>query len=180
MKTNQRILMVIGFVSAMLYRFIPFRPPNIEPLMSVMMPFSKKASKIELFTFAFSSILVYDFFTAGIGMYTYSAGICYGILGIWSSSYFENRKFTLKNYVFCSSIGIILYDAATGIILGPLMVGSSYYLAFVGQIPFTVLHLMGGTLFALTVSPFLGKILAKSEQNVLEYRKNLQGVKVGV
>ena len=180
MKTNQRILMVLGFISAMLYRFIPFRPPNVEPLMSVMMPFSKKASKIELFTFAFLSIFVYDFFTAGIGTYTITAGICYGILGIWSSSYFNKRKFSLKNYVMCSSIGIIFFDVVTGVILGPLIGGTSFYIAFIGQIPFTALHLMGGALFALTVSPIIEKVLAKSEINVLQFVKNLQEVKVRV
>lgn len=163
MRTNQRILIVLGFISAMLYRFIPFRPPNVEPLMSVMMPFSKKAGKLELFGFAFLSILIYDYFTAGIGTYTLTAGICYGILGIWSSSYFKNRKFSLKNYVMCSSIGIIFFDVVTGVILGPLIGGSSFYIALMGQIPFTVLHLMGGTLFAITVSPFVSKLLAKSE-----------------
>ena len=163
MKTNQRILMVLGFISAMLYRFIPFRPPNVEPLMSVMMPFSKKASKTELFGFAFLSILIYDFFTAGIGLYTVTAGICYGILAIWAGSYFKSRKFSLKNYVMCSSIGIIFFDVVTGVILGPFITGSSFYIAFIGQIPFTALHLMGGTLFALTVSPLISKILAKSE-----------------
>ncbi len=180
MKTNQRILMVLGFIGAMLYRFIPFRPPNVEPLMSVMMPFSKKAGKLELFGFAFLSILIYDFFTAGIGMYTLTAGICYGILGIWSGIYFTNKKFSLTNYVLCSSIGIIFYDVATGVVLGPLIGGGSFYIALMGQIPFTALHLMGGAIFALTVSPFLTKILAKSEVNVLEFDGNLQEAKVRV
>ena len=180
MKTNQRILMVLGFTGAMLYRLIPFRPPNVEPLMSVMMPFSKKAGKFELFSFAFLSIFIYDFFTAGIGTYTITAGVCYGILGIWSSSYFSNRKFSSKNYFFCSSMGIIFFDVVTGVILGPFLGGSSYYVAFIGQIPFTALHLMGGALFAITVSPFLTKVLAKSEVNVPEYNKDLQEFKVRV
>ena len=63
----------------------------------------------------------------------------------------------------CSSIGIIFFDVVTGVILGPLIGGSSFYIALMGQIPFTVLHLMGGTLFAITVSPFVSKLLAKSE-----------------
>ncbi|MEI6479178.1 MAG: hypothetical protein WCO18_02690 [bacterium] len=177
MKTNQRILMVLGFISAMLYRFIPFRPPNVEPLMSVMMPFSKKVSKIELFVFAFLSIFIYDLFTAGIGTYTITAGICYGLLGIWSSSYFANRKFGLKNLVICSTFGIIFFDAVTGVIIGPMLSGGSYYLAFIGQIPFTALHLMGGTLFAITLSPLIVKILAKSEVSVLQLDKSLQEAK---
>ena len=180
MKTNQRILMILGFISAMLYRFIPFRPPNVEPLMSVMMPFSKKVSKVELFTFAFLSIFIYDYFTAGIGTYTITAGVCYGILGIWSSSYFSDRKFSLKNYVVCSSIGIIFFDIVTGVILGPLIGGTSFYIAFLGQIPFTALHLMGGALFALTVSPIIEKVLAKSEVNVFQLGKKLQEVRVRV
>lgn len=172
--------MVLGFISAMLYRFIPFRPPNVEPVMSILMPFSKKAGKIELFFFGFLSIFIYDYFTAGLGTYTLTAGICYGIIGIWSSVYFSKRKFSLKNYAICSAIGILFFDVITGVVLGPLLGGGSFYIALMGQIPFTVLHLMGSTLFAVTLSPVIEKLLAKSEVSVVEFGGNLQEVKVRI
>jgi hypothetical protein len=171
---KQRILLMVGFVGATLFRLIPFRPPNMEPLLSIMMPFSKKVGAFELAIFGFLSIVLHDSLTVGIGSHTWSAGGIYAVLGLVSCTYFKNRAFSSTSFTTFSVASILFFDIMTGVVLGPIISGGSFVVAFVGQIPFTALHLMGGVFFALTLSPLIEKALAKSSISVLEHRKCLQ------
>ncbi len=166
---KERILLVTGFIFAAIYRLVPFRPPNVEPLLSVMMPFSKKISALEMAFFGFLSIFLHDLLTAGIGGYTWTTGGMYAVLGLFSHLYFAKKPFSRTSYVSFSVISIIFYDFMTGIVLGPMISGGSIAVAFVGQIPFTAMHLMGGVLFTLILSPLIEKALARVSVPVSQY-----------
>lgn len=147
------------FLGVLFFRLIPVRPPNVEPLLAVLMPFSKKVSIIGSNLFIILSIFVYDFFTAGIGSYTYSVTLTYIIVAIFAYKFFENRKGNTKNYAMFSVFSILFFDVVTGLVIGPIALGQSFYVALVGQIPFTLLHLMGGVVFSIVLSPFVAKFL---------------------
>lgn len=139
----------------MLMRLLPFRPPNVEPIMATMMPFSKVYGKFLGFMFGFSSILLYDIITNKIGIWTLITGITYGLLAILAVEFFRKRKQNRINYVYFAIIGTLLYDAITGLTVGPLFFNQSFILALVGQIPFTLLHLVGNISFAFFLSPII-------------------------
>ena len=160
---NGSIKFIIGWVMVFLIRLVPFRPPNVEPVLATMMPFSKRYGALGAFIFGFLSILLFDAVTSGIGQWTWITAIAYGLVGIGSWLYFRNREGKVYQFVTYGIIGTILYDAATGLTIGPLMFGQSFTEAFYGQIPFTAMHLLGNIALSLTLSPALYRWVVKNE-----------------
>ncbi len=154
----------VVFCACLLIRFVPFRPPNIEPILALQMPFAKAYGAWFGFIFGFSSIIVFDLITGSVGVWTIAAASMYGLLGIWSSSYLQNRANTQTTYIRFAIISTIVYDIATGCTLGPIFFNQPFMAAVVGQIPFTALHLLGNIGFAFLFSPALYRVLTTSKQ----------------
>ena len=155
---------IVGFVVCFLIRFIPFRPPNIEPILATQMPFSKAYGKIAGFLFAFSSIILYDIFTGKVGMWTFITASAYGLLGIWASFYFKNKNNNSWNYVKFTVMGTLAFDIVTGLSVGPLFFNQPFVEALIGQVPFTTLHLIGNVSFAFFLSPFIYKYIIQKKE----------------
>ncbi len=154
----------IGFVICLLIRLIPFRPPNVEPILATQMPFSQAYGPWAGFTFAFMSIVLYDIITGTSGVWTLVVASTYGVLGLSAAWYFKKPKITRWNYVWFAFLGTIFFDAVTGLSIGPLFFGQSFSEAFFGQIPFTVWHLVGNMGFAFILSPALYSFVIKNEK----------------
>lgn len=142
----------LGFLTVLLLRLIPFRPANFEPIMATAMPFSKKMSKGGIFIFSFLSIAIYDLFT-NFGIWSLTVGIVYGLVGVGASYYFERHSSNKVNYLRYAILGTLVFDCITGLMIGPILFHQSFSLAFLGQIPFTVRHLIGNGLLAYYFSP---------------------------
>lgn len=145
----------LGFVVCLLIRFIPFRPPNIEPILATQMPFSKAYGPVAGFAFAFWSVVIFDLIVGKVGVWTFITALAYGLLGLWASFYFKNKKNSTWNYAKFAVMGTLAFDIVTGLSVGPLFFGQSFMSALVGQIPFTAWHLLGNVAFALVLSPAL-------------------------
>ncbi len=157
------------FLGCLLFRLLPLRAPNVEPLMASLMPLGKKHNALFSFAFGFLSIFLYDLLT-NYGYWTWTVGIAYGLVGAASSLYFKNKeKASIWNFAKFTFFATILFDLATGVLLAPLF-GQSIYTAFMLQIPFTLLHLAGNLGFALTLSPLIGKWLASEKFFSLEHK----------
>ena len=154
---------IIGFIVCLLFRFIPFRPPNIEPILAAQMPFARVYGSIAGFSFAFFSIVVYDFFTSGLGMWTLITAVAYGLLGLWAVAYFKNKKNNSLDYVKFAIMSTIVFDAGAGLSVGPLFFHQSFSVALAGQIPFTLLHLVGNSAFAFLLSPLIYNFILKKK-----------------
>lgn len=153
----------IVFLGVLLVRLLPFRAPNVEPLLSAVMPLTKRYGALEGFAFAVLSIVIYDALTAGLGIWTLVTALAYGALAVGAYFYFKNRKPTRGNFVVYSILAVLFYDIVTGLTVGPLAYGQSFSSALVGQVPFTALHLIGAVFFAVVVSPLLYRWLQESE-----------------
>lgn len=149
------IKFLVGWIVVFGIRLIPFRVPNVEPLTATQMPFAKKFGWIGGFMFGFLSILIFDVATSGVGMWTWVTASAYGLLGIGAAAFFKNRESTPMNYLKFGVLATVLYDAVTGLSIGPLFWGQSFREALMGQIPFTAYHLLGNIVFSLLVSPLL-------------------------
>lgn len=156
---------IVIFLSAFAVRLIPFRAPNVEPLMASIMPLSKKFTKFASFFFGFASIFLYDLVTSGIGVWTIFTALAYGLLGLGASYYFENKS-GWKSYATYAFLGTIIYDMVTGLTIGPIFFGQSFMVSLIGQIPFTAMHLIGNVSFAIVLSPVIEKWLVKEEKKV--------------
>lgn len=151
-----------GWLVVFLIRLIPWRAPNVEPVLGTLMPFSKYYGWLGAFVFGFTSIALFDAITLKVGSWTLVTASTYGAIGILSYLYFKRWQASVGNYFIFAIIGTLIYDAITGVIMGPLMFGQPIAEAFIGQIPFTMLHLAGNLGFALTLSPLVDFLLKKS------------------
>ncbi len=149
----------VGWTAVFLFRLIPFRPPNVEPMLAAVMPYAKGFGPVPSFLFGFFGIVAYDAVTSGWGAWTWATAISYGLLGLAAHAFFRTRAASVFNFVAFAVVGTIAYDAVT-MLIGPIFAGQPLMLALVGQIPFTLLHLTGAVLFASLVSPALYRFLA--------------------
>lgn len=154
---------IIGWLSCFVIRLAPFRPPNVELVLATTMPFSKKYGAEASFLFGFLSIVIFDFFTQKVGVWTLVTGATYGLLGLGSYFYFKKRKSSPFNYLKYAIFGTIAYDALTGLTIGPLVFKMPFMMALVGQIPFTINHLLGNIVFSIILSPALYKWVVINE-----------------
>ena len=155
---------IIGFVACLLIRLIPFRPPNIEPILATQMPFSKAYGKIAGFSFAFLSMVLYDVLTNKVGTWTLITAFVYGFLGLWAYEYFKNKNNSSWNYAKFAVIGTLTFDIITGLSVGPLFFHQSFMGALLGQIPFTMLHLAGNIGFAIILSPLIYRFIIENKK----------------
>ena len=157
----------VAFFLTLGIRLFPFRAPNLEPIMAVQMPFAKKYGMLSAFSFGFASILIYDIFTSGIGIWTFVTALAYGGVGIFASLFFKSKT-SRGRYVGFAIVATILYDAVTGLTLGPLFFHQTFMGALVGQIPFTALHLLGNVSFAILLSPLIERWIVKEKVVILK------------
>jgi hypothetical protein len=161
-------------------RLIPFRVPNVEPIMASVMPFGRAYGAWAGFSFALLSILLYDVLTGTIGVHTFFTATAYGLIGLWSASYFSAKggavsdgKNDIFSYVRFAIIGTLFYDIATGLTVGPIFFHQSFLGSLIGQIPFTALHLTGNIILALTLSPAIYYFLIRKKK-----LKDLTSIKI--
>lgn len=154
----------ISFLICLLVRLIPFRPPNVEPILATMMPFSRAFGGLFGFIFGFFSIIFYDVLTGTLGVWTLITASTYGVLGVISYLYFRKFKASFMNFGLFAVFGTLFFDAVTGLTIGPMIFHQSLQSAIVGQIPFTLWHLLGNVSFALVLSPALYRLVIENKR----------------
>lgn len=145
---------IAGFLVCLIFRLLPFRPANIEPVMGTVMPFSRRMSGAGSFAFSFLSIVIYDLAT-NFGVWTFFTALVYGLIGLAANWYFRNRQGTRMDYLKFAIVSTLIYDAVTGLGMGPLLFHQTFMAALIGQIPFTARHLLGNVSFTLIFSPLI-------------------------
>ena len=155
MKAKFKIFLI--FTGCFLFRLLPLRAPNVEPIMASLMPTARKYGAIVGFLFGFLSIFLYDCLTH-FGSWTWIAGITYGLVGAFSALYFSKFKSSIFNFAIFAGFATIFYDLITGVLFAPIF-GETMLAALLLQIPFTALHLAGNVGFAITLSPIINRWL---------------------
>ena len=152
-------------ILCLLVRMLPFRAPNVEPILAATMPMSRAYGAFMGLSFAVLSILLYNLLTGTMGIHTLFTAGAYGLLGFWASRYFRKEKTNRRwSYVRFAIVGTLLFDALTGLTVGPLLFQQPFMSALVGQIPFTALHLAGNITFAFFLSPIIYSLLIKKRR----------------
>ena len=155
---------VIGWVVVFLFRLIPFRLPNVEPMLATVMPFSKRYGPVGSFLFGFLGIALYDAVTSGWGIWTLITALSYGALGLGAHFFFKHRSASVKNFLRFGIVGTLAYDAVTGLTIGPLFNNQPFMAALIGQVPFTLLHLAGTVVFSVCLSPAIYRWVVQEER----------------
>lgn len=160
---NNWIKFIIGWAVVFLIRLIPFRLPNVEPVLATQMPFAKRFGWFGGFLFGFLSIVLYDSVTSGIGAWTWITAGMFGLVGVLAFFFFKKKKANPKNFLLFGILGTLLYDAVTGLAMGPLLFGQTFMVALIGQIPFTLYHLGGNIVFSLVISPVVYRWVVEND-----------------
>lgn len=163
---KKHVKYIVIFLSAFAIRLIPFRAPNVEPIMASIMPLGKVYGGIYSFAFGFFSIVLFDSVTSGLGIWTLVTAFAYGFLGLGANYFFKNRS-GWKNYALYAVIATIFYDAVTGLTIGPLFFHQSFIVSLIGQIPFTLMHLLGNVSFAIVLSPVIERWVSTASVKTL-------------
>lgn len=166
----------IIFVGCLLFRLLPLRAPNVEPIMASIMPLGRRFGAIWAFLFGFTSIMIYDLLTH-FGAWTFVTGVAYGLIGIASYFYFKKFQTSIFHFALFAFLATVIYDLITGVLFAPLF-NQSILNALVMQIPFTLLHLAGNIGFAVTLSPLINKWLVSKEFFSLQKNQSLVEVKI--
>ena len=168
MQTQNKIKVAIMFAGCLLFRLLPFRPPNVEPILASQMPLARQFGGFAGFLFGVLSILLYDMVTGTVGPWTLVTALAYGTVGLGAAWYFKGIKgdkgrkgeqgtlsVLRRRYAYFAIAGTLFYDAITGVTVGPLFFAQPFMAALFGQIPFTLMHLLGNVGFALALSPMM-------------------------
>ncbi|MFA6522523.1 MAG: hypothetical protein WCT24_02965 [Patescibacteria group bacterium] len=147
-----KFLISLGVVVGL--RLLP-HPPNVEPIMATMMPFSKRWGWLAGMIFCLVAILGYDFLTGTFGSWSYMTAGTYAVIGAVAGLVLRGEKNTIWHYVVFSVVATLFYDAVTGIGMGVLLFKMPLMMTITGQIPFTLYHLAGNIVLAATLSPLL-------------------------
>lgn len=155
----------LGLFLCLIFRLIPFRPPNVEPILTTQMPFSKYYGPYIGFSFAFFSIIFFDLITNHIGIWSLITAVIYGLLGFFAYKFFKHKEQpTRMDYVRFAILGTLFFDVTTGLTIGPIFFEQTFLSALSGQIPFTLWHLLGNISFAYILSPAIYKLLIKKRK----------------
>jgi hypothetical protein len=158
------IKFIIGWSAVFLLRLVPFRPPNVEPVLATLMPLAKQYGPLGAFVFGSASIALFDVATGRFGTWTAVTALCYGLVGVGAWFFLRNRTPSVLAWVSYGVIGTLAYDLVTGVAMGPVLFGMSLRDAALGQVPFTLAHLAGTVVLSLTLSPALWRWVAANEQ----------------
>jgi uncharacterized membrane protein len=149
-----------------LYRLLRFIPNN-DPIMGVMLPYARQEKWWAAGLFAALTMASFDAITGKVGTWTVVTSLTYGILGIAFHFAFKRMqkngsKIDLLTYLGSGIIGVLAFDFVTGPVMSSALFGMSFAEAFIGQIPFTAMHLASVSAFVLLLTPVLDPMLVNN------------------
>lgn len=149
-----RLILAIVIANAIrLIRIIP----NNDPIMSMALPYSRRSSALTSFAFPFITMASFDVLT-GFGPWTIVTAGTYGLIGLAFHFLLKDRKrMNIQSYMRYGVAGVLVFDFVTGVVATPFLYGGTFEQSLIGQIPFTILHLLSTSLFILIVTPLLDK-----------------------
>jgi len=153
--------------------------PNNDPIMGIMLPVSKQNSLLAAIAFPVITMVTFDIVTASVGLWTIATSATYGALGLFFYFYYKKltkakKKIGLKTYLGSGVFGVLVFDFVTGVLMMPLLFGYTFVQAFIGQIPFTLLHLATVAGYTIILTPLLDKHLMQNP--AIDGRKLLESL----
>jgi hypothetical protein len=141
--------------------------PNNDPIMAVTLPYAKRG-RVAAFVFPVLAMVLFDLLSRRVGIWTLVTAGTYGLLGLGFSSLYSSRaargRVVGRGTFFLSGIaGVLIFDFVTGPVMSSALFQMTFAQAFVGQVPFTLKHLVSVSLYTIVVSPLLDWALGRVE-----------------
>jgi hypothetical protein len=142
------------------WRMFPFRPPNVEPVLASLLPFGRRYGAVVGFLFICLNVLAYDTLTGTLSSWTLVVLVAYGIIGL-ASGMLRGRA-GIGWYVGFAVAATLFFDLVTGVLAGWLLFGMPFWTGFIGQIPYTINHLLGNVILSVALAPLLGRYVVEN------------------
>jgi uncharacterized membrane protein len=88
-----------------------------------------------------------------VGLWTLTDALTWGVIAFLFSRQKPNGS--PLTFAKLGVGGTLLFDAVTGVLLGPLTMPITFQDALIGQIPFTIKHLLGYAVISIILAPLL-------------------------
>jgi hypothetical protein len=142
--------------------------PNNDPIMAVTLPYAKRG-RLAASLFPALAMVLFDLLSRRVGVWTLVTAGTYGLIGLGFSFAYaalgkRGRRVGPAVYVTSGVAGVLVFDFVTGPIMSSTLFHMTFGQAFVGQVPFTLQHLVSVSLYAVVVSPLLDWVLGKVER----------------
>lgn len=157
-KVTLRVLALSG-IACLGVRLFPFHIPNVEPLMALYMPLQKRLGFFIGSIFVIISIVPFDLIMGQFGPWTLINILAYSLLGLLLP--LCRRRWKTESFIAKAISGTLFFDGITGLCVGPLFFHQPFMQAFLGQIPFTFIHVASNVLLALSLSPLIDDWIVK-------------------
>jgi phage-related holin len=123
-------------------------------------------------------MLSFDVITNKVGVWTIFTSLTYAFLGFLFYFYFSRHgKETILNYLKAGVLGVLIFDFITGVLATPLMFEMTFEQAFIGQIPFTIMHLVTVSFYIAIITPLIDKYIVRNpklnDTQIINYTKFL-------
>ncbi|MCR4369409.1 MAG: hypothetical protein NUV67_05895 [archaeon] len=151
---------LVGACFASAYRLLRVFP-NSDPLMGFIAPAAKNEPMWKAPLFAFATMFIFDFFTSGIGVWTWVTATTYALVALWLTHSLKGKKSSLSTYASHGAIGIIAFDIITGPFMSTFFFGTPFMLTTIAQVPFTIMHVISATFGIAIITPFYDSAVAK-------------------
>ncbi|MFA6064972.1 MAG: hypothetical protein WCW44_00955 [archaeon] len=166
-----------GLILSNLIRLLHFIPNN-DPIMAIMLPYAKTKHKYIAVLFPLLTMVSFDIITGKVGVWTIVTAGTYALLGFFFSNFYfkvNAKKIGLLKYLKAGILGVLIFDFITGPIMSSWMFGMTFTDAVLGQIPFTIMHLVTVSAYIVVLVPLLDKHLVENakltDTSVLNYLK---------
>jgi hypothetical protein len=154
---------VIGILLSNIIRLFRFIPNN-DPIMAIMLPYAKSDKKYKAVLFPFITMVSFDLITGMLGVWTLVTALTYAGLGfLFTQYFFKEKKISIFKYLKGGIIGVLIFDFITGPIMSSFMFQMSFIEAFLGQIPFTLMHLLTVGIFIVVITPLYDKHVLENQ-----------------
>ena len=123
------------------FRFVP-HPANFELVIPLMLPLSQK-DRLAGAVFGPLCVITLDFFTGKLGAWTIYTSLAFVLVSLAPLS---------GSFVKRGILATLVYDSVTAAIFG-VQFGQGFWQTALGQVPFTLNHLLSSTILCSLVSP---------------------------
>lgn len=140
--------------------------------MTTLMPWGKKYGALVGVLVPLLGIVVYDVLTGAVGSWTVYTALTYAAIGYAASWYMHGRN-RWHHYALFAGVATLVYDGITGVVMSTLLWNMPLSEAFVGQIQFTMWHLLSNVALGATVSLVVYKMLTHDSAVLLYFKKKV-------
>ncbi|MEW6216778.1 MAG: hypothetical protein AB1543_03775 [Candidatus Bipolaricaulota bacterium] len=155
--------------------------PNNDPILAVVLSYARRG-RLGAVVFPAAAMVLFDLMSQQVGPWTVITAGTYGLLGFGFSCLYgtltrRGYRITTTAFPIFGVAGVLVFDFVTGPIMSSVLFRVSFFEALVGQVPFTLRHLLSVVAYTLVVSPALDRVLGRIERLRLVLRDRIiQGI----